>query len=109
MIPPSRRPRISDSHQAAANEARDFYTAPEENFYSVRAIAWVLGVSRNHMNRIPVARIQIGGLAVYRKRHIIAWMRRDAALERGLLHELREKYAQSVKRRLRETRRERHY
>lgn len=54
-------------------EANNFQTAPESDIFPLPIVAIALGIGRNKMNQIPVARIMINKRAFYKKCAILDW------------------------------------
>lgn len=56
-----------------AIDANQFWTAPESDIFPLPVVAIALGIGRNKMSQIPVARIMIDKRAYYRKSDILEW------------------------------------
>ena len=54
-------------------DANQFWTAPESDIFPLPVVAVALGIGRNQMCQIPVARIMIENRAYYRKSDILNW------------------------------------
>jgi hypothetical protein len=60
------------THQNAI-DSNKFWTAPESDIFPLPVVAIALGIGRNKMCQIPVARIMIAKRACYRKSDILNW------------------------------------
>jgi hypothetical protein len=70
-------------------DALKFWDAPETKIFPLPVVAYALGVGRNMMNKIPVARLSIEGRLYYEKAKILDWALTEDG--KNLLHELRGK------------------
>ena len=58
-------------------EAGKFWKADDADIFPLPLVAIALGVGRNKMHRVPVARIMIDGRACYKKGDILDWALSD--------------------------------
>lgn len=91
--------RPSPNAGIAKERARgEFLAAHESAYVSLPGVALWLGINRNDMKQIPVARGVVDKRIVYVKRAIVDWKQKDAMLSISLLRTLQAKQARADER-----------
>jgi hypothetical protein len=85
-------------HQDIKDAASQFWKRPDTDLVSIAETACALGINRNRMNEVPVARRKVGKAWYYCKGEIAAWAGADAQKPNSSLRRLREQSNDSAER-----------
>ena len=88
-------PNAGAQAQLAYRELMRYGSGTDNDLLPVKTVSMILGISRNKVVQIPVARLLHDKRAYYRKGDVRAWIDLDAQQPDSLLEQLRADYAQA--------------
>ena len=75
-------------YEETRRQAEEFWNRPNGDYVSVAVAACALGINRNSMPKIPVAKHRCLGRLWYRKGELLAWATKDRVAPESLWRKL---------------------